>query len=330
MSNFKPFKPRMPIQRTSAQIERIELDLVDYCNLKCPQCPTPQGGTKLNWNKIKPHLEYIATKNKIVDVTICGNGGEPTLHPEITNIILELSLIFPNALITLATNGENLKYLRLDLLEHLYKQFLIEFSVDGHTQKLHTMLRVGGNLNKVLFNIRQAIQHDIDTVVYTTRHLKNENEAEDIYNFILKETGIETQFRDTTRVSSQDSIWYPSIPSKNGNVQVLTKKNSIEPTYQQLEMVYNITPNFNFYFNPDGRVYPCAAFYYNNFLIPHLSAYDMEPEKFYEEFNNFSTEYCNYHRNNIFCDWKRCCLECGVDNSFKFDTIDDIRELYQK
>ena len=102
-------------------ISRIELDLTNYCNLNCPGCPTPQGKDKLNWNKVLPLIKYISTKNSINDVTICGNGGEPTLHPDITQIILDLSLIFPDTKITLATNGENLKYFNIDKLKCVNK-----------------------------------------------------------------------------------------------------------------------------------------------------------------------------------------------------------------
>ena len=331
MKNPKTLKTlNLPKQRTSAQIDRIELDLVDYCNIQCPGCPTPQGKTKLDWDKIKPHIEYIATKNKIVDITICGNGGEPSLHPRITEIIIDLSLIFPTTLITLATNGEDFRYLNLDLLDDMYKTLLIEFSVDGHTQELHQITRVGGNLEKVIKNINASLKHRIDTVVYTTRHKANEEYVDDIYNFIKKETTLETQFRDTTRVVPDQNLLHPTKKSENGNVTVLNPSYKFQPSFSQLETIYGITPNFNFYFNPDGRVYPCAAFYYNNFLIPNLNAYDMTPEAWYNEFNNFSTEYCNYHRANIFCDWKRCCLECGVDNTFKFDNYNEIKELHQK
>lgn len=320
---FNPFNP--PFQQTSAQITRIELDLVDYCNIQCPGCPTPQGKTKLDWDKIKPHIEYIATKNKIDDITICGNGGEPTLHPRITEIIIDLSLIFPTTLITLATNGEDFRYLNLNLLNDLYKQLLIEFSIDGHTQEIHQITRVGGNLQKVLSNIKETLKHKIDTVIYTTRHQANEDYIDDIYNFVIKETGLAPEFRDTTRVVPEKNLFHPTKKSKNGNVTALNPKGSYSPTYSTLEKVYNIIPNFNFYFNPDGRLYPCAAFYYNNFKIPSLSSYEYNPKELYEKFNSFSKAYCNYHRSNIDCDWKRCCLECGIDKTFRFDNYDEIK-----
>lgn len=324
--NSKPFNPyNPPSQSTSAQITRIELDLLDYCNLQCPGCPTPQGKNRLIWASIKPHIEYIATKNKIDDVTICGNGGEPSLHPQITEIILDVAEIFPDTKITLAINGENTKYLNWKLLESLQKRLKVEWSVDGHTQEIHTITRVNGNLVKVISNIKYALNFNFDHAIYTTRHRANEDYIDDIYWFIISETGIIPEFRDTTRVVPKMNLFHPTKKSKNGNVTALNPKGKKLPAFSTLEKVYNIVPNFNFYFNPDGRLYPCAAFYYNDFMIPSLNAYMHSPEELYERFNSFSKDYCNYHRSNLFCDWKRCCLECGIDKTFRFDNYDEIK-----
>ena len=319
-----------PVQQTSAQITRIELDLLDYCNLQCPGCPTPQGKNQLDWKKIKSHIRYIATRNEIDDITICGNGGEPSLHPLISDIIIDLAEIFPYTVITLASNGENIKYLDFKALSYIGKRLKIEWSVDGHTQELHSITRVGGHLDKVMNNIKESLKYDFDIAIYTTRHLKNENFINQIYNFIVSETGIIPEFRDTTRVVPELNLFHPTTKSKNGNVTVLNPKNNINPSFERLQTIYGIRPNFNFYFNPDGRLYPCAAFYYNDFKIPSLDAYEYGPEELYYKFNDFSKEYCNYHRTNLFCDWKRCCLECGVDNTFKFDSFEEVSSLGNK
>ena len=304
-------------------ISRIELDLTNFCNLNCPGCPTPQGKDKLNWDKVLPHIKYIQTKNDIDDITICGNGGEPTLHPDITKIIMDLSSIFPTTKITLATNGENLKYFNIDKLKHLKKRLLLEWSIDGHTQEIHTVTRVGGKLYKVLENFK-TYSLEFENIIYTTRHKANENYINEIRNFILNETGIEPIFRDTTRVSIKDNLEHPSKFSKNGNVKILNSRGN-KLAYPILEKIFNIEPQFNFYFNPDGRIYPCAAFYYNNFEIPKLNCYDMEPKKLYDTFKIFSNDYCSWHRNNTKCDHTRCCLECGIDKTFKFDTYSEIK-----
>lgn len=302
------------------EIQRIELDLTDFCNLQCPGCPTPQGKNKLNWEKTKPLLQLISTRNKIDDITICGNGGEPTLHPDITIIIEDLSIIFPGVQITLSTNGENLKYFDTERLKHLQERLTLEWSIDGHTNEIHQITRVSGKLNNVLKNLKNNLV-GFNNIIYTTRHLKNENYINDIYNFILKETGIEPLFRDTTRQSGD--LYNPSKISKNGNVTILNEKLKFS-NFKILEKIYGIEPNFNFYFSPDGRLYPCAAYYYNDFNIPSLYYYDIDPAIAYNKFNIFAYEYCKFHRESKDTDHKRCCLECGIDKTFKFDTFEEI------
>lgn len=302
------------------QIERIELDLTDFCNLQCPGCPTKQGKNKLNWNKTKPILEKISKENNINDITICGNGGEPTLHPDITNIIEDLSKIFPGVKITLSTNGENLKYFDTERLKHLQDLLILEWSIDGHTNEIHQITRVSGKLQNVLSNFKNN-QVGFTNIIYTTRHLKNEKYIPEIYNFIIKETGIIPLFRDTTRQSGD--LFNPSRISKNGNVTILNEKMKFS-NFKILEKIYNIEPNFNFYFSPDGRLYPCAAYYYNDFNIPSLEYHDIHPDIIYNKFNIFAYEYCKFHRESKNTDLKRCCLECGIDKTFKFDNYEEI------
>lgn len=307
-------------------ISRIELDLTNFCNLNCPGCPTPQGKDKLDWDKVLPLIKYISTKNNINDITICGNGGEPTLHPNITQIILDLSIIFPATKITLATNGENLKYFNIDVLKHIGQRLLMEWSIDGHNQELHQITRVNGHLEKVLNNFKKY-SIPFDNAVYTTRHKANENYIKEIRDFILAETNIETVFRDTTRVSKQDNLFHPTKHSINGNVKILNPINKFNFSFEQLRIIYSIKPEFNFYFNPDGRLYPCAAFYYNTIPIPELNIYNLTPEEAYKQFASFSNSYCNFHCSNKDADHSRCCLECGIDSTFKFDSYQDILNL---
>lgn len=303
-------------------IDRIEIDPTDFCNLSCPGCPTPQKGTKLDWDKIKPLIEYISKKNKITDITICGNGGEPLLHPNITDIIFDLYTLFPTTKITLATNGEKFKNFNFEKLKPVGKNLLIEWSIDGHTNDIHTITRKNGNLEKIIENFKKYSE-PFDNIILTTRHKANESYLNEIYNFILKETKIKTMFRDTTRISKKDNLLHPTNFSSSV-VKILNTKFS--GSFEMLEKIYNIKPHFNFYFNPDGRLYPCAAFYYNKIKIPELNIYDMEPNQAYDLFKRFSNEYCNFHRKTKECDHTRCCLECGIDRTYKFDSYQEIKD----
>lgn len=304
------------------QIQRIELDLTDFCNLQCPGCPTKLGKNKLNWEKTKPILKKIAKENIIDDITICGNGGEPTLHPDITNIIIDLNNIFPKVKITIATNGENLKYFDTEKLKYLGEHLLnIEWSIDGHTDEVHQITRVGGKLKNVLGNLVRHLD-GFKNIIYVTRHLKNEDYISEIYNFIIKETNIIPLFRDTTR--QEGNLFNPSKISKNGNVTILNEKLKFK-NFKILQKIYNIEPNFNFYFSPDGRLYPCAAYYYNDFNIPKLYYHDIHPDILYNKFSLFAFEYCKFQRESQHTDNKRCCLDCGVDNTFRFDTYEEIK-----
>ena len=87
----------------------IEYHLVDFCNLKCAGC---SHYSSLIDNQTYPSLEEIIKdltllKNKIGDKLqwLRLLGGEPLLHPNISECLKEIRNLFQNTEISIVTNG---------------------------------------------------------------------------------------------------------------------------------------------------------------------------------------------------------------------------------
>ena len=133
-------------------VQRIELELTNTCNLKCPLCYRElfkKDNTKYH-RELDIIIKHILSFKNLKYVTLAGPTSEPTLYPYLFELINFLISI--NVEISLFINGEthdNLYYRKLGLLFNKAKGS-IYFTVCGTTQELHSKYRVGSELNNIL------------------------------------------------------------------------------------------------------------------------------------------------------------------------------------
>jgi organic radical activating enzyme len=88
-------------------LNQLEIHISEICNLRCIGC-TSFSDYKIDhdyesWKHNKKLIESWGEKLNISCIAIA--GGEPLMHPEIIDAIIDLRSIFPNSMINLVTNG---------------------------------------------------------------------------------------------------------------------------------------------------------------------------------------------------------------------------------
>ena len=321
--------------RKIKNIDKLQFDLLGYCNLSCSGCPTTKVKEKLDFDKVIPFLEIVAINNNIERIYLCGNGSEPLLHPDITRIICTLHELFPETNIILATNGENFKYfypnelLKYPGLKGPDSKLLIEWPVDGTTNEMHSITRTGGTLDKVIKNYKEY-HKPFRNIVVCSRHQGNENHVEEIYKFIVDNFGVEPFFRDTSRESG--ALRRPTKFSKNSPGDYFYSKELLMLPFKTLQLKESIKPKYQILFHYDGSIYPCCAYYYNAFslypkpLKPYLP--ECIPQVAYDNLQMYFDGWCSKYTCSKYTDKRRCVGECGkIEETFRFDDINDLREL---
>ena len=81
----------------------ILFEITDCCNLGCPVCfaDSGRGGPFPSLDLLKRQLKWI--RDEAGEVVLQVSGGEPTLHPEVVEVVAEGSRLFPA--VQLNTNG---------------------------------------------------------------------------------------------------------------------------------------------------------------------------------------------------------------------------------
>lgn len=135
----------------------VSLDSSVMCQLKCPMCPSVEGLSKegvLGWGYLRFNdFKNFVENNPSIKKIELSNSGEPFLNPELNQIIKYSYLKNVNLYIG---TGANLNSVTKDVLESLvkYKVKTLNVSLDGATNETYKIYRIGGDLNKVLRNIK--------------------------------------------------------------------------------------------------------------------------------------------------------------------------------
>lgn len=133
----------------------FQIELTNYCNLKCPICPC--GTNLLN----RPRADFDVELYKrlmdeigpyLLNILLWG-WGEPLLHPNFPEFVRIAAQHGVNTHIS--TNGQNLQEEQVleGLLRQPPKNLIV--SVDGLTQESYSAYRVGADLNKTLTGVRR-------------------------------------------------------------------------------------------------------------------------------------------------------------------------------
>lgn len=148
---------RLGVSRPRAISPLVYIDPVNYCNLRCPLCPTGQHALGRDWGKMPFQLfqdlvDEIADRIYFLNLY---NWGEPLLHPQIFDMVEYATRKGLSVRISSNLNKMTSEHARR-MVESGLEDLLID--VDGATQETYATYRVGGQLTRVLESIREIVE----------------------------------------------------------------------------------------------------------------------------------------------------------------------------
>lgn len=187
----------------------FELSVTSYCQANCPLCARTDRETgklksfiplqHVKWEKLLKLIRDVAHYSNVRKIQICGDYGDPLMHPDIEKIIAEINLY--GLLASLHTNGG----LRdASFYERLAEEadIIIIFAIDGMDEPTNSKYRIGVNFDKAMENmllfakltshLRQKSQWDFLVFDY------NYHQMDDALK-LAKDNGIGLNFRINKR-----------------------------------------------------------------------------------------------------------------------------------
>lgn len=135
----------------------IRLDASTVCQLKCPTCCTGKGlnkssALKNGFLKFEDFKKLLDENSWVKNIEL-SNYGEIFLNPDLNKIIEYAS---KNKVRLTADNGVNLNHLTEENAKCLVKNKFhsLSVSIDGATNDIYQIFRKGGDIKKVIENIK--------------------------------------------------------------------------------------------------------------------------------------------------------------------------------
>ena len=247
--------------------------ILTQCNLNCRHCyinAKQHGENVLSLATIKAWMAAFAQKSAKTNLILL--GGEPTLHPDLSQIVKHARNIGFGS-ITVDTNG----YLFHDILSKVDPQEVdyFSFSLDGASRRINDSIRGEGTFDACLAGIEKTISRGFAaSLIYTVSSL-NIHELEKM-GPILKELGIHrffiqviglrgraAQLQSSGAVSERLQVsrarWLEVIPRVARDVANLGITAIYPKVFLNLDEHFECagTVADNYFIFPNGRVYRC-------------------------------------------------------------------------
>jgi MoaA/NifB/PqqE/SkfB family radical SAM enzyme len=133
------------------------IDIGNFCNLKCPLCPTGtnQPGRKKTFMSFENYKIIFDKVKDYAFVVNLYNWGEPFLNKDVFEIIKYTKKNKVGVLLS-----SNLNHMTPEMIEKIIKLKLDKMvvSIDGASQETYGQYRRGGDFNKVLKNLKEIVK----------------------------------------------------------------------------------------------------------------------------------------------------------------------------
>jgi MoaA/NifB/PqqE/SkfB family radical SAM enzyme len=140
------------------KLERVDLELTNYCNLDCWMCPRKEMTRPVGFidtalvEKLAPELGALGVKLMHLHLF-----GESILHPRLREILEQLRRHNPSAWLQFSTNATFLTIERLQKTVGLLD--LLTISLDGVTPETYAQHRVGGDCVKTYQIVQEILEY---------------------------------------------------------------------------------------------------------------------------------------------------------------------------
>jgi len=256
-------KPTILFKKNSRS---VFLHITTNCNLSCKHCyidPEQHGSGSISYDEIKKWLTHLIKENS--DLVLL--GGEPTLHPDLSKIVLfSKKLGFRS--ITIDTNG----YLFHDILNRVTPNDVdfFSFSLDGPNDVINDAIRGNGSFSKCINGILDARKKGFSVSLIYTVSSMNINALHrmpellqqlDIQRFFIQVIGLRGHSSHSTSNELQLNFdqWTSHVPTVARKVAQLGIPVTFPKVFLQKDEVFECGGKVSehFFVFPNGRVYQC-------------------------------------------------------------------------
>ena len=281
---------------------QLDFELNSSCNLKCPMCPisaeSPKGKGKKTWfdfDFFKEIIDYASEKGtRSIKLNYI---NEPLIRRDIIKFIkyAKSKKIID---IYFSTNGI---LLNDDLSKELILSGLtrIQISIDAVTQKTYDKVRPGGDLNKVINNLKRFLE--IKNELKKTLPLVRVNFVKTPLNEFELDEFLKSWEGVVDMIGIQEFIKPTKIQDKMISKKTLDKKNfKCSFPYKQLVI------------NNEKDILPCCTFWGEELAIQKIE----KPEDLSIAWNSKKMKYLREkHFNGEYNDIIQCknCVHGGVE-----------------
>lgn len=224
------------------------IEPANYCNLHCPQCPTGLGMIKktpktFDINRFKDIIEALSPELCYLNLYF---QGEPFLCKELPQMV-ECATAH-HIFTSISTNGH---FLDKDSAFSLKKAGLgkLIVSLDGATPESYAKYRIGGDFDRVIDGIHNAVNAGLKVELQCLLLSSTENEISKIKDFGKKLGVWKTTFK-TAQFYTQD----PLMPTNNSYSRY--KKDSLRLKNKLKNKCWRVVSGI--VITTEGNVLPCC------------------------------------------------------------------------
>jgi len=230
----------------------IDIELSSVCNLRCPFCFLSDPKTKKNKNDFFIVYWIIQIFKEIKKEGIPAIKfnwmGEPTLHP-LFNEIMEAASKLGCYDLLINTNGNY----KPEINKGLMYATKVMFSVDSFNSVTYKKMRRGGDLKKVIRNIRELTKMGHKNIV-VRRVITADNKNEDFEKDVYQNLGLYDCIK-----FSEHYVFDRNTSSENH-----------EKTVNKISRTYCGYPSQRLIIDTDLNVFSCCADYNKNMLLGNI------------------------------------------------------------
>lgn len=236
------------------------------CNNSCRMCYMNNHYSQkdeMDFDEACSTLQMLKNQN-VEKITFL--GGEPTLYSKLKDL-LQCARDIGISFIRLQTNGQFNESFFFD--QALMKNIdAFTFSLDGHTQELNSIMRIGSDFNRIVSNIKLATTLNKKIAVNITVSITNIDYVCEIidfvYNLNVKKIYINLMF-DANEIKTTENEANEFQSKWNFTAELIKKKYSTVPICIKLPVGFSQTLNTN---NKCEAVHPNRVY-----IMPNLDQF---------------------------------------------------------